>query len=136
MISARCDGARVLTEIASDLRERFDFAVLWFHEKSELDANSLLDEHAIVDLTEDEARAIKILETLRDTIDAISPSLIKETEELRDAWPQLFETTLVHGVQVVGFGFFPTSATGFVEGVLNRTVQRDARAHDQAHAMV
>jgi hypothetical protein len=68
---------------------------------------------------------------LRDTIDAIPPSLIKETEELRDAWPELFETTLVHGVQVVGFGFLPISATGFVE-VLNRTVQRDAQSHDQA----
>ena len=119
----------MLTEIASDLRERFDFAVLWFHEKCELDANSLLDEHAIVDFTDDEARAVKILENLRYTIDAISPSLIKETEELRDAWPEIFETTLVHGVQVVGFGFFPTSATGFVE-VLNRTVQRDARSHN------
>jgi hypothetical protein len=78
----------------------------------------------IVDLTDDEARAVKIFETLRDTIDAIPPSLIQETEELRDAWPELFETTLVHGVQVVGFGFISTTATGFVE-VLNRTVQRD-----------
>jgi hypothetical protein len=64
-----------MTEIAGDLRERFDFAVLWFHEKCELNANSLPDEHAIVDLTDDEARAVKILETLRDTIDAIPPSL-------------------------------------------------------------
>jgi hypothetical protein len=41
-----------MTEIAGDLKERFDFAVLWFHEKCELDANSLLDEHA--------TRAVKI----------------------------------------------------------------------------
>jgi hypothetical protein len=121
-----------MTDIASDLRSRFDFAVLWFHEKCQLDSSTLLDEDAIVDLTDDEARAIKILETLCDTIDSIPPSLIKETEELRDAWPELFETTLVHGVQVVGFGFFPTSATGFVE-VLNRTVQRDAGSRDEAH---
>jgi len=46
------------------------------------------------------------LETLRYTIDAIPPSLIKETEELRDAWPELFETTLVHGVQVSASDFF------------------------------
>jgi hypothetical protein len=119
-----------MTDIASDLRARFDFAVLWFHEKCELDPNSLLDdEHTIVDLADDEARAVKILEILRDTIDAIPPSLIKETEELRDTWPELFETTLVHGVQVVGFGFFPTSATEFVK-VLNRTVQRDADQTD------
>jgi hypothetical protein len=33
----------------------------------------------------DETRAVKIFETLRDNIDAIPLSLIKETEELRDA---------------------------------------------------
>jgi len=82
------------------------------------------DEHTIVDLTDDEARAVKIFETLRETVDAIPPSLIKATEELRAAWPELFETNLVHGVQVVGFGCFPTSATEFVDA-LNRTVQRD-----------
>jgi hypothetical protein len=118
--------ACVRTDTASDLRERFDFAVLWFHEKCELDADSLLDGQTIVDLTDDEARAVRMMETLRDTIDAIPLSLIKQTEELRDAWPELFEATLVHGVQVVGFGFFPTSATEFVE-VLNRTVQRDVK---------
>jgi hypothetical protein len=54
-----------MTDIASDLRARFDFAVLWFHEKCELDPNSLLDdEHTIVDLTDDEARAVRILESL------------------------------------------------------------------------
>jgi len=81
-----------MTEIAGDLKARFDSAVLWFHEKCELDPNSLLDdEHTIVDLTDDEARAMKILETLHDTVDEIPPSLIKATEELRDAWPELFE---------------------------------------------
>jgi hypothetical protein len=34
--------------------------VLWFHEKCELPADSLLDEHAVVDLTGDEARAVRI----------------------------------------------------------------------------
>ena len=75
-----------MTDIAGDLRERFDFAVYWFHEKCELDPGSLLDdEHTIVDLTDDEARAVRILETLCDTVDAIPPLLLKETEELRDA---------------------------------------------------
>lgn len=69
-----------MTDIASDLSARFDFAVLWFHEKSEMGPNSLLDEHAAVDLTDDESRAVKISQTLRDTIDAIPTSLIKETE--------------------------------------------------------
>ena len=113
-----------MTGIASDLSERFDFAVLWFHEKCELDPNSSLDEQTMVDLTDDEARAVRILEALRNSVDAIPSSVIKTAEELRGAGPELFEKTLVHGVQVVGFGFFPTCATEFIE-VLNRTVQRD-----------
>jgi hypothetical protein len=53
---------------------------------------------------------------------------IEEVRTLSEAYGRsdrvFFEKTLVHGVQVVGFGFFPTNATEFVE-VLNRTVQRD-----------
>jgi hypothetical protein len=55
-----------MTEIACDLKQRFDFAVYWFHEKCELDPGSLLDGQTIVDLSDDEARAVKILETLRE----------------------------------------------------------------------
>jgi hypothetical protein len=54
----------------------------------------------------------------------IPPSLIKLAEEIRDAAPELFEETLVHGVQIAGLRFFPTSATELVE-VVNRIAQRD-----------
>jgi hypothetical protein len=80
-----------MTDIASDLRERFDFAVLWFHEKCELDSS--FDERTIVNLTDDEARAVKILETLSNSVDAIPSSAIKTAEELRDADPVSFEQT-------------------------------------------
>jgi hypothetical protein len=53
----------------------------------------------------------------------IPPSLIDATDRLRIAAPELFERTLMRGVQVVGFGFYPATATEFIE-VLNRTVQR------------
>jgi hypothetical protein len=87
----------------------------------------LSDGPTITDLSEDDAKAVDILEMLGDTVDAIPPSLIKEAEALREVKPDLFEKTLMHGVQTVGFGFFPTSATDFLE-VLNRTVQRDMAA--------
>lgn len=109
-----------MTDIASDLRERFDFAVLWFLEKYEV----LSDGQTVTDLSDEDARAVDILNTLRDTVDSVPPLLIEATEALRDAAPDLFEMTLTHGVQVVGFGFVPTNATEFLE-VLNRTIQRD-----------
>jgi CheY-like chemotaxis protein len=108
-----------MTDIASGLKGRFDLAVLWFRERYEV-----LPDLTITDLSDEDVGAIEVLEALRNSVDAIPPSLISVTEELRDARPELFEKTLVHGVQVVGFGFSPASATEFVE-VLNRTVQRD-----------
>jgi hypothetical protein len=73
-----------MTDIASDLRARFDFAVLWFHEKCELDPNSLLgDEHNIVDLTDGEARAVKIFETLALTILNVLRGIAQSDPEYR-----------------------------------------------------
>jgi hypothetical protein len=109
-----------MTDIAIDLRERFDFAALWFLEQYEV----LPDGQSVTDLSDQDAKAVEILNTLRDTVDDIPPLLIEATETLRDAMPDLFEKTLVHGVQVVGFGFAPATATEFLE-VLNRAVQRD-----------
>jgi len=70
-----------MTKIASDLRARFDFGVLWFHEKCELDPNSLLDGHNIVDLTDDEARAVKILDLYATPL--MQSSLIKARRNSR-----------------------------------------------------
>jgi hypothetical protein len=54
----------------------------------------------------------------------IPPPLIEASATLRNAAPDLFEKMLMHGVQVVGFGFTPNTATEFLE-VLNRSIQRD-----------
>jgi hypothetical protein len=104
--------------IATDLKERFDFAAIWFFERDDLIHGV---EHALPDK---EAKAVDILKNLLDSIDGIPSSLIKEATGLRDADPELFEKTLVHAVQVVGFGFFPADAAEFIE-VFNRTVQRN-----------
>jgi hypothetical protein len=111
-----------MTDIASDLKERFDWAMYHCLETYTV----LPDGKSIVRSDEDE-QAIGVFKSLYDSVDAIPPTLIKTAEELRTAVPEKFEQTLVHGVQVVGFGYFPTSATEFVE-FLNRSVQRDTEA--------
>jgi hypothetical protein len=108
-----------MIDVAADFKERFDFAVIWFLERSDV-------MHGLeAELPDKDAKAVEILENLRNSVAAIPPSLIDETDRLRSADPELFERTLVWGVQVVGFGFYPATPTEFVE-VLNRTVQRDA----------
>jgi hypothetical protein len=110
----------VMTDIATDLTERFDFAIIWFYERYEV----LPDGQSVTDLSVEDSKAVELLKTLSDTVGAIPPTLIEASEKLRDAAPDLFEKMLVHGVQVVGFGFAPTTATDFLE-TLNWTVQRD-----------
>jgi hypothetical protein len=75
-------------------------------------------------LPDKDAAAVEILKILRDCVAAIPTRLVNETEQLRAADPELFEETLVRGVQLVGFGFYPASATEFVE-VLNRPLHRE-----------
>jgi hypothetical protein len=52
-----------MTNIATDLRERIDFAMFWFLEQYEV----LPDGQTITDLSEDDAKAVDILEMLGDT---------------------------------------------------------------------
>jgi hypothetical protein len=109
-----------MTDIASDLRERFDFAIISFLERYEVPP----DGQSVTDLSDEDSKAVELLKSLSDTVDAIPPSLIEGSETLRDTAPDLFEKMLTHGVQVVGFGFAPATATEFLEA-LNRTIQRD-----------
>jgi hypothetical protein len=107
-----------MIDIATDLRNRFEFAAIWFLESNE-------QMHGLeASLPDKEAKAVEILDALRDSVDSIPPSLIRTAEELRTAWPEDFERWLVHGVQVVGFGYYPASASEFLKA-LNYTVQRE-----------
>ena len=63
-----------MINIATDLKERFDFAAIWFLDRSDV---------MQADLSEEDAKAVDILTNLRDSADAIPPSLIDETERLR-----------------------------------------------------
>jgi hypothetical protein len=49
---------------------------------------------------------------------------VDDSYNLRYTAPDLFEKTLMHGLQVAGVGFCPATATEFLE-VINRTIERD-----------
>jgi hypothetical protein len=107
------------TDIVTDLRERFDFALY-----INLEDWEVLPDGTCTSRSEQAERAIDMFRILRDSVDEIPLSLRDEAERLRANVPELFEETLVYGFHVIGFQFTPTNATEFVE-VLNRTVQRD-----------
>lgn len=116
-----------MTDVATDLKDHFWHAELWFLEKWEMygvnpDGRSIPDV-----LTDDENKAIEFLKMLHDSVDAIPPSLVGTMKELRSTNPALFERTLGHVVDIVGFRFFPASATEFAE-VLNKNLQRNAQS--------
>jgi hypothetical protein len=110
-----------MKDVASDLKERFDWAMYL-----SLEAYVVLPDGKSFERSDEDEYAIGVYKNLRDTVDAMPLPLIEATEKLRAVAPEKFEEALVQGVRVVGFGFSPASAAEFVE-VLNRTVQGDAR---------
>jgi hypothetical protein len=102
----------MMTDIASDLRQRFVWAMDVCLEAYEV----LPDGRSFVRSDRDE-RAIELFKNLHDSVDAIPPALIEATEKLRCAEPESFEKALAHSVKAVGCGFLPASATEFVEAL-------------------
>jgi hypothetical protein len=109
----------MMTDIASDLRQRFAWAM-----DVCLEAYEVLPDGRSFVRSDDDERAISLFESLRDSVDEIPRPLIEATEKLRSTEPESFEKALAHAVKAVGCGFLSASATEFVEG-LNRTVERD-----------
>jgi hypothetical protein len=92
----------MMIDLATDLKQRFDWAMY-----VSLEAYEVLPDGKSIARSDERERAIDIFENLHDSVDAIPPPLIKATEALRDARPDLFEKTLLHGLRVVGRdGFF------------------------------
>ena len=108
-----------MIDLCTDLKQRFDFAAFWFLDYCEkfhgLDAS----------LPDKDAKAVEILNTLRDSVDAIPSALIRTAEAFRTDAPEVFERWLLHGVQVVGFGFYPANATEFVQALNNTDAARN-----------
>jgi hypothetical protein len=58
-------------DIAADLRDRFEFAIIWFCERSEVMSDGKTDP----DLSDDDAKAVELVKALLDTVDTIPPPL-------------------------------------------------------------
>jgi hypothetical protein len=110
---------RAMTDLASDLKKIFDASMF-----DRLEAYWVLPDGKSFERSDEDESAIEIFKILLATVDAMPPSLIEAAEELRATEPQRFKDALSRGLESVGYGFSPTSATEFVE-VLNRTVQSD-----------
>jgi hypothetical protein len=63
-----------MIDIATDLKERFDSAAIWFFERHQLRYGVESD----TALSDKDAKAVEILEALRDSVEAIPLSLIKK----------------------------------------------------------
>jgi hypothetical protein len=108
-----------MIDIASDLKGRFDWAMYL-----SLEAYTVLPDGKSYVRSDEDEQAIGVFKNLRDSVDAIPPTLITVSEGLRIIAPELFEKTLIHGIRTIGPEFIPANATEFVKA-LNNTVQRD-----------
>jgi hypothetical protein len=112
-------------DVASDIRDRLDGAILWFLEKWELEG--VREDNTIAELSDQDAKAVEILEALSATIDAIPRSIIKTTEELHDSLgSNKYEEFAIAAVQDVGYRSFPSNAAEFLS-TLNLSLQFLAR---------
>jgi hypothetical protein len=108
-----------MPDFANDLKELFDIVMF-----DRLEAYWVLPDLKSIERSDEDENAIDIFEILLATVDVVPISLIKTAEELRASEPARFQDTLLSGLSSVGYGFFPTDATEFID-VVNQTVQRD-----------
>jgi hypothetical protein len=120
-----------MTDIAADLKDRFWVVELDLLEKWE--AHGLLaDGRSIPDVwNEDEHRAMDMLKTCRQSVDAIPDELMQATKMFLESNPVMFERTAMSLTGAIGFAFFPASATAFCE-VLKENLQRIESARRSA----
>jgi hypothetical protein len=115
-----------MIDFTNNLKQRFDWAVY-----VSLEAYEVLSHGKSFVRSDERERAIDLFENLHDSVDAVPPPLIRSSEALRDAVPDLFEKTLLHGLRVVGRdGFFPTarpSLSKYSTELLNATARCGCR---------
>lgn len=111
-----------MTDIANDLKERFDYAAYFYLSAWEHDPEMFIDGNVIV---RDEAKSdfedqmIDTFEKLRDSVDAISPVIIAKADELRTSVGQeKYEELVVSAIQNVGCTSLPKDATEFLESLM------------------
>jgi hypothetical protein len=113
---------KAMTGIAVVLKERFENAASWFLEGWEWEADGMIDETTIRQLSDQESSMVEIFEKLHDSVDQVPSSLMHRTEVLNIAvGPEKFEEVLVVAIQDVGHRHVPNDATEFLE-ILNRAL--------------
>jgi hypothetical protein len=106
-----------MTDFATDLKTNFDAMMF-----DRLEAYWVLPDGKSFERSDEDENAIGLFEVLLASVDAIPSSLTKAAEELRAAEPEKFRDALSRGLESVGYGFLPASATEFV-GELSRNVR-------------
>ena len=105
-----------MTDIATDLKQKFEWAMNLCLESYEV----LADGRSFERSDRDEY-AIEVFKQLHDSVDAIPPSLIQATEQLRAEAPEFFQRILEQKIQFIGPGFVPTNAAEFL-GTLHQAM--------------
>jgi hypothetical protein len=98
-----------MADIATDIKQRFAWAMDVCPE-----AYEVLPDGRSFERSDRDERAIGIFERLRNTVDAIPPSLIASAEQLRAVQPELFEKLLTQMIGTVGSTFSPANAAEFI----------------------
>jgi hypothetical protein len=104
-----------MTDIATDLKERFWSSELWYREKWEMYGVNP-DGKSIPDVwTDEEMQAIESPEDAA-RLRRCNPAVVDQSDRRTSCGQSgKIRRDMVRGVQLVGFGFFSTSATEFVE---------------------
>jgi hypothetical protein len=103
-----------MTDLAADLRQRFD----WARDVC-LEAYEVLPDGRSFERSDEDERAIGIFDRLIDTVVAIPQALIASAEQLRRANPEFFERRLEQVIGAVGAALTPADAAQFLDEVLH-----------------
>jgi len=111
-----------MTDIAKDLRERFDYAVYFFQSAWERDPETVIEGNVIIrdkDQSDFEDCVIDTFQKLTDSLADVTPATIAKAEELRLAvGSEKYEAIVTKAIQNVGYNSFPSTANQFLESLM------------------
>ncbi len=108
-----------MTDIASDLKERFDYAAYFYLSAWERDPNGLVNDQIVYDYTDAEDQLIDTFESLRDSVDVIPESIIATVEKMRaTVGPEKYEELVGNAIQNIGRNTLPKDATEFLKAIV------------------
>ncbi len=108
-----------MNDIASDLKERLDYAAYFYLSAWEHDPETVIDGNVIVrdeDKSDFEDQMIDTFEKLRDGVDAIPLAILAKAEELRvTIGSEKYEALVIEAIQGIGRCILPKDAAEFLE---------------------